>query len=299
MAHAIAARSKARISRPFSPGDSGGTGGNGRERGAIAEGAVVVTVTVTLVGELPTVAGFGETVQAASDGAPLQVNETDPVIPPSPPKLKVKVAGEPGVAVAEVEEPADGANEKSWPVPLKATLCGLPLALSVNERLPDAAPPAVGVKVTATVHVAAAATGVDVAHVVPEVAIAKGVVAVIAVNVRLALPVFFRVTVSEGLVVPTDSEGKGDGVDKLTEGPVPVPDRVTVWVLPATPVALSVMVNVPVSGPAAVGLKVTLIVQEPPPKTLPTQLSFSPKSVVVATAVMASVTVPVLLRVIG
>jgi len=56
---------------------------------------------------------------------------------------------------------------------------------------------------------------------------------------------------------------------------------------------------VPVTGPVAVGEKVTLIVQELPPETLPTQLSVSPKSVVVATPVMVRVAAPVLLRVTG
>ena len=40
-------------------------------------------------------------------------------------------------------------------------------ALSLNERLPDAVPSAVGVKVTATVQVAAAATGFEVEQVLP------------------------------------------------------------------------------------------------------------------------------------
>jgi hypothetical protein len=42
------------------------------------------------------------------------------------------------------------------------TFCGLLGALSVNARLPDAGLPAVGVNVTATVHVAVTATGVEV-----------------------------------------------------------------------------------------------------------------------------------------
>lgn len=89
MAHAIAARTMASIDKPLRPGDSGGTGGSGRERGALTEAAVVVTVTVTLVAELPAVAGFGETVQAASEGAPVHVKVTVPDNPPSPPTLKV------------------------------------------------------------------------------------------------------------------------------------------------------------------------------------------------------------------
>jgi len=74
--------------------------------------------------------------------------------------------------------------------------------LSVNERVPEAVPPAVGVKVTATVQVAVAATGVAVEHVVPELAMANGPVAPMAVSVRLALPVLVSVTVWELLVVP-------------------------------------------------------------------------------------------------
>jgi hypothetical protein len=46
-------------------------------------------VTATLVAELPTVAGFGETAQVASEGAPVQVKVTEPDKPSSPPTLKV------------------------------------------------------------------------------------------------------------------------------------------------------------------------------------------------------------------
>lgn len=48
----------------------------GKVRGTFADEAVVVTVTVTLVAELPTVAGFGEAVQVDSEGAPAQVKVT-------------------------------------------------------------------------------------------------------------------------------------------------------------------------------------------------------------------------------
>ena len=204
MAHAIAARTKASINRPLRPGDRGGTGGSGRERGALTEAAVVVTVTVTLVAVLPAVTGFGETVQVASEGAPVQVKFTVPVIPLDHPHLRCSLQLEPGATVAEVEEPEGGANVKSWPVPLSATVWGLLGALSLNERLPDAVPAAVGVNVTATVQVPAAATGFEVEQVVPDVAMAKEPVAAIAVNVRLALPVLVRVTVWELLVVPTN-----------------------------------------------------------------------------------------------
>ena len=42
----------------------------------------------------------------------------------------------------------------------------------------------------------------------------------------------------------------------------PVPDKLTVCLVSATALLLSVMVRVPVSGPVVVGLKATVIVQE-------------------------------------
>jgi hypothetical protein len=89
MAHAIVARTKASMNRPLRPGDRGGTGGSGRERGALTEAAVVVTVTVTFVAELPGVIVLGETVQVAPEGAPVQVKPTLWLNLPSPPTLKV------------------------------------------------------------------------------------------------------------------------------------------------------------------------------------------------------------------
>ena len=57
--------------------------------GRLTEAEVVVTVTVTLVAELPAITGFGETVQVASEGAPVQVRLTLWLTPPSPATLKV------------------------------------------------------------------------------------------------------------------------------------------------------------------------------------------------------------------
>ena len=96
MADAIAVRTKASINRPLRPGERGGTGGSGRERGTLSEGPVVATLTVIFVAELPAVSGFGETVQVASEGAPVQVTVTVPENPPSPPTLKLYVANCPG-----------------------------------------------------------------------------------------------------------------------------------------------------------------------------------------------------------
>jgi hypothetical protein len=88
IAQTSVARTHARIHRPLMPCDMGASGGRRRERGALTEGAVVVTLTVTLVTELPAVTEFG-TVQVASEGAPVQVRLTLRLNPPSPARLKV------------------------------------------------------------------------------------------------------------------------------------------------------------------------------------------------------------------
>jgi len=92
-----------------------------------------------------------------------------------------------------------------------------------------------------------------------------------------AWPVLVKVTVSAPLVVPTFS-----GVLNVKEvalnvavGTTPVPDKVTAC---GDPVALSVIVSVPLRVPVAVGVKVTEIVQFLPPATLAPQVLVSAKS---------------------
>lgn len=93
-------------------------------RGATAEGAVVVTVTVIFVVELPGVTGFGvPTEHADSDGAPVQTRVTAWLNPPCPPAtLILYVPDFPGARVSVVEVPEATANVKSWPVPVRATV---------------------------------------------------------------------------------------------------------------------------------------------------------------------------------
>jgi hypothetical protein len=86
-------------------------------------------------------------------------------------------------------------------------------------------------------------------------------------------------------------------VDKLTRGIAPVPLKLTVCVLPAAPLLLSMIVKVPVRAPAAVGEKVTLIVHEPLAATVPAQLSLWPKLALMEMLAMVSIALPVLLRV--
>ena len=170
----------------------------------------------------------------------------------------------------------------------------------MKERLPDAVPAAVGVNVTATVQDPAAATGLEVEHVVPDATVAKGPVTLIAVRVRLAPPVLVSVTVCEGLVVPTGSDGKVGTADKLTTGPVAVPLKLTVCGLP---LALSVKLSEALKLPVADGVNVTLTVQVLLGATaapvqvsalLAKSLAFVPLIVTVETL---SAALPVLLRV--
>ena len=92
------------------------------------------------------------------------------------------------------------------------------------------------------------------------------------VILKVALPVLVRVRVCAALGAPRDWLEKARlAGERLTTGAVlvPVPERLTVWVLP---LALSAMLRVPLRVPVAVGVKVTLIVQLAPAATLVPQL---------------------------
>jgi hypothetical protein len=180
---------------------------------------------VTFVAELPAVTGFGETVQVASEGAPVQVRLTLWLNPPSPAIVKVYVAACPGATAAEVEEPEDAASVKSWPVPLSATLCGLPKALSEMLMVPVLVPLATGLKVTEMVQLAPALT------VVPQVLVSeKSPLVVIVRGVRAPVPVLDSVSVCGALGVETVCPAKLRLVaERLTTGARPVPFKFTVW----------------------------------------------------------------------
>ena len=97
------------------------------------------------------------------------------------------------------------------------------------------------------------------------------------------------------LLVPTAcAEKVKEAGERLTTGAVPVPVRLTVWV---AGLELSVTVTAPVLVPAAVGLKVTLMVQLPPVATLEPQVFVWEKSPLVLMLVMLRVALPVFLSV--
>ena len=147
------------------------------------------------------------------------------------------------------------------PVPVRATVCGVPVALSATERLAVRAPVAAGLNSTETVQLAAAASEVPqvVADFRNEVALVP--VTVSEVSVTAPVPVFFTVTNCAAVVEPTDVDAKarlaGDS-ETVNVAAVPVPVRATVC---GEPVALSATDRLAVFAPADAGLNSTETVQ--------------------------------------
>lgn len=147
------------------------------------------------------------------------------------------------------------------PVPVRLTVCGELLALSVIKIEPVSVPADSGVNVTLIVQLAGEAPSVG-----PQVVdfTAKSPLAgeiVIGVD---PVPVFFTVTVLAALVVPIAWAAKvslvGEGVT-ITVAALPVPVSFTIC---GELVALSVTESVPVRVPVVVGLNVTDMVQLAP-----------------------------------
>jgi hypothetical protein len=88
-------------------------------------------------------------------------------------------------------------------VPLRESICGLPVALSVTESVPPKVPEAVGAKVTLTVQFAPGA------RVGPQVLLCpKFALAAILAMLSVAVPEFVSVTGRGWLVMPTTSVPK-------------------------------------------------------------------------------------------
>jgi len=195
------------------------------------------------------------------------------------------------------------------PVPERATIWGLPLALSLMLTEAVRLPLAVGVKVTLIVQFPPGATEL------PQVLVWAKSLAFVPVIARLArvkapLPTLARAMVRTALVVLTDwlakvrldgerlttgevgaagVEGPGaepvgvPGLEGLGAGAVAVPERLIVWGLPP---ALSVILSKADRLPLAVGVKVTLIVQLTPGRTELPQLLVWRKSPAFAPAIV-------------
>ena len=193
---------------------------------------VVVTVTVTFVGLEPlSFTEPGDTEHVDIAGAPVQLSVTVWLNPPRGATAIVYWALCPGVTVALDEE--DRATEKSSPIPLSGTVCGLLIALSVIVRTPFLWPLVVGSKNTPMEQFAPGAMGLP-----QELSGAKSLgLAATLVTVTTESPVLVNVTVCGRPDVPTYWLGKAT-IDGDTLTPVtPVPVKGTAcW----PPVALSV-----------------------------------------------------------
>lgn len=171
-------------SRGKSRGESRGT-----RRTVECDGAVVVTVVVTVTGA-SSVKEAGADEQLPAGIELLQVTVTEPLNPPDGVKVSGKLAACPAAIVAEVEPPGGTEMVMSVPSPDRVTACGLPGALSEIVTAPARAPVAVGVNVTVIVQDALAATPLAQVSVS-----AKSPLALMLVKVRAALPVLFTVTI--------------------------------------------------------------------------------------------------------
>ena len=147
-------------------------------------------------------------------------------------------------------------------VPVSATVCGLPGALSVMVKVPMRVPGPVGVNVTLIMQFAFAASvaGVIGQAVVPVLVAAKSPDAAMEMIVRGPVPVFVSITVCAVLVVFSAWLPKVRLVGASVTagvGIAPMP----LSAMSCRLVLLSVSRNVAVSAPPTVGLNVTLKVQ--------------------------------------
>lgn len=150
------------------------------------------------------------------------------------------------------------------PVPLSATVCGEPLAVSATLRVAFRAAAEAGLKDTKTPQLAPAAS------VAPHECNCRndvGLVPAIVIELRVTdrVPVFFTVTSCAALVVPDTVFGNvravGDRVIDRVDATVPVPLSVTFW---GEPVALSATLRVAGKLPVVAGLKLTETVHDAP-----------------------------------
>jgi hypothetical protein len=150
------------------------------------------------------------------------------------------------------------------PVPERATVWGLPLALSLMLTQAVRVPLAVGVKVTLIVPLAPAATEL------PQVLVWAKSPASVPVTDSLVisktpLPTFPTVTVWAALVVPAGRLANESVVgERLICGRIPTPVRLTFW---RAGEALSEMMRLAMCRPLVSGVKVILIVQLAPAAT--------------------------------
>lgn len=175
------------------------------------------------------------------------------------------------------------------PVPDKLTICGLLLPLSVTVRIPVREPTTAGVNVTLIVHLFPAPAEL------PQVLVwAKSPTTAMLVMESAVVRLLVSVTDTGGLVVPTVRLENVivAGVRPTAARPVPVVGTACGLLL-----ALSVIVTVPLASPVTEGLKVTEMMHFFPLETEPPQVLVTEKFALATILVIASVALPVLVRV--
>src|SRR5438874_1513180 len=159
-----------------------------------------------------------------------------------------------------------GANPTAGavPFPLSATVCGLPLALSVTNSVPVRILEAVGVKVTLIEQLAPAAkvAGLVGQALAPVLVAAKSPEAAQEAKVKAPRPVVWSVTVIDALGVASGWLPKSSLTGANPTAAPSLHDALPIFC--GLPLALSVTDSVPVRILEAVGVKVTLIEQLAP-----------------------------------
>jgi hypothetical protein len=184
------------------------------------------------------------------------------------------------------------AGASAMPVPDNATECGLPTASLVTVSVPVRGPAMVGVNVTVNTHAFVGPGFIVAGH---DAVLLKSPEVVTDEMCSGPVPVLVIDTVWAALGVPTFCDGNtSDGGLMATPGvsTTPVPDNGTVCGLPS---ASLVIVSVPLRGPAAVGVNVTVMEQDAVGAIGPTHPLTLVKSPVAVTRLMFSGALPELL----
>lgn len=184
---------------------------------------------------------------------------TTPENDPDGPRDKVNVALCPALTVFELGDP--GASEivkpgAASPVPMRATACGLPGAVSMTDRSAMRNPPAVGLNLTLAVQVPVGAKGPPQLFVWVKSELFIPVM-LIPVTFNDAFPVFSMTMAAGLLLTPTACGEKFSWLGyEVRNGPfTPVPLSAIASGLIRV---LSVIVMLPDCDPVVVGEKVTL-----------------------------------------
>jgi hypothetical protein len=247
-------------------------------KGIAREAPLVLTVTVKAELDVPlTVTELGATAQVASAGAPLQLKATVPLKPLAGETCKLYVALCPAVtAVVRLAEDREKSGVEVLTFPLKASVCGLLVALSATRTEAFSELVTDGVNVTLIKQFEPAASDAGQLFVSAK-SDAFVPMTEIVVILNVALPVFVSVTDCGELAVPTAR------VEKFTEeGEKPTAGLEVVVPLIANVcgllVALSATRTEAFSELVTDGVNVTLIKQFEPAASDAGQLFVSAKS---------------------